>query len=289
MSRLTRRQEDHLARHRVVFALAQELCNLLLHILLFGAALAPLALLLPKAQGPTQWLAALGGLCDTRSGGLSSRRRPARSSAYLGLGWFRQLPLGSKAAARWGLAMMVWMVFRKSPVRALCNSSEHLRHVVYAATGGQLHWSAVVGLGVDITDPWATRVGPGATLGDYCILNAHEISGGVANCEPIFIGPNVTVGHHASISPGVFVEQEAIVGSGALVTKNTKIPGEVWGWHASKVSGCDRSSKTGKASILTATLLPLSARGPSARRRIALRRTHDRDFCTARNSHHLSR
>ena len=247
MSRLTRRQEDHLARHRVVFALAQELCNLLLHILLFGAALAPLALLLPKAQGPTQWLAALGASVILGAAGFLLV--VVLLVRLLTWGWdgSGQLPLGSKAAARWGLAMMVWMVFRKSPVKSLVHSFGVLRHVVYAATGGQLHWSAVVGLGVDITDPWATRVGPGATLGDYCILNAHEISGGVANCEPIFIGPNVTVGHHASISPGVFVEQEAIVGSGALVTKNTKIPaGEVWGGMPARCLAATDRRKPGK-------------------------------------------
>ncbi|MCU0502292.1 MAG: hypothetical protein MUC51_11095 [Anaerolineae bacterium] len=230
MNNLSRRREDQFARHRVFMAIALELCNLLLHVLLFGAALAPLALLLPKAEGPTQLLAALGASLALGAVGFLAAIIVLVRVIIGGWDGSGELPLGSRTAARWGLAMMVWMIFRKSPIKSLVHGFAALRHLVYASTGGELHWSAVVGLGVDITDPWATRVGPGATLGDYCILNAHEISGGVANCAPILIEPYVTVGHHAAIGPGVVVERGAIVGSGAIVTKNTRVPaGEVWG------------------------------------------------------------
>lgn len=224
------RREGRSSGQRLALAISLDLCNLVLHVLLYAIALTPLALLLPAAKGPTQWLTALGASLVLGTVGFLAVIVLLVRLLIWGWDGSGRLPLGSRVAARWGLATMVWMAFRKSPVKSLIHSFGALRHFVYASTGGQLHWSAVVGLGVDITDPWSTRVGPGATLGDYCILNAHEISGGIAHCEPVRIEPDATVGHHACISPGVTVGRGAVVASGALVTKNTKIPaGEVWG------------------------------------------------------------
>ncbi len=61
---------------------------------------------------------------------------------------------------------------------------------------------------------------------------------------PVRIGNNVTIGAHAVVLSDVTIGDDAIVATGAVVKKGTRIgPGEVWGGVPATL--LDRSDKRG--------------------------------------------
>jgi len=81
-----------------------------------------------------------------------------------------------------------------------------------------------------ILDPPFTEIGDNTLLGQDCILTCHVIEGKRLAFNKIQIGNHVTIGAKAVIMAGVIIEDRAIVGAGAVVTKGTKIQvKEVWG------------------------------------------------------------
>ena len=204
--------------------------NLMLHALAYGLAVSPLLLLLAAASSFAGIVLAV--LLGALAGGLVFLLAVAllvRLVAPPGAE-VHEYRLGAPNAIAWGMAMMAFILFRKSAIRHLIHLFVLPRQVFYRLLGGSIHYSAVLGTNVDITDPWATQIAPQALLGDYSFLNAHEIRDGQVYCAPIRIERGATVGHHVCIGPGVTVEAGAVVASGAVVPRNARVPGrEVWG------------------------------------------------------------
>lgn len=81
-----------------------------------------------------------------------------------------------------------------------------------------------------IHDPPFVAIGANSVVGQFAILVPHVIEGNRLAHYPILIGNNVTVGAHASVLSDVIIEDNAIIATGAVVLKGTRIgTGEVWG------------------------------------------------------------
>ncbi len=81
-----------------------------------------------------------------------------------------------------------------------------------------------------IHDPPFVEIGANSVVGQYALLVPHVIEGSRLAHYPIRIGDNVTVGAHAVVLSDVIIGDNAIVATGAIVTKGTRIgAGEVWG------------------------------------------------------------
>lgn len=81
-----------------------------------------------------------------------------------------------------------------------------------------------------IHDPPFVEIGSNSVVGQYAILVPHVIEGARLAHYPIRIGNNVTIGAHASVLSDVEIGDGAIVATGAVVRKGTRIgPGEHWG------------------------------------------------------------
>jgi acetyltransferase-like isoleucine patch superfamily enzyme len=81
-----------------------------------------------------------------------------------------------------------------------------------------------------IHDPPFVQVGDNSVVGQYAILVPHVIEGSRLAHYPIKIGNNVTIGAHSSVLGGVEIGDDAVVATGSVVKKDTRIgPGEIWG------------------------------------------------------------
>ena len=81
-----------------------------------------------------------------------------------------------------------------------------------------------------IHDPPFVEIGNNSTVGQYAILVPHVIEGVRLAHFPIHVGDGVTIGAHSSILSDVVIGDNAIVATGAVVTKGTRIgAGEIWG------------------------------------------------------------
>lgn len=81
-----------------------------------------------------------------------------------------------------------------------------------------------------IHDPPFISIGDNSVVGQYAILVPHVIEGRKLAHYPIHIGNGVTIGAHASVLSDVVIGDNAIVATGAVVTKGTRIgAGEIWG------------------------------------------------------------
>ncbi len=103
------------------------------------------------------------------------------------------------------------------------------------------HFGKRVAFNGILDDPWFTHIGDDCIIGDDAMLVCHIIGewDKPISFAPIRIGNRVVVGARAVIMPGVTIEDGAIVGMNALVTKGTRIgAGEVWGGvPAKKIKG----------------------------------------------------
>lgn len=81
-----------------------------------------------------------------------------------------------------------------------------------------------------ILDPGFVEVGGNSLIGQYALLVPHVIEGERLAHYPIRIGDNVTIGAHAVVLSDVVIGDNAIVATGAVVKKGSRIgAGEVWG------------------------------------------------------------
>ncbi len=81
-----------------------------------------------------------------------------------------------------------------------------------------------------ILDPPFIEIGDNSVIGQNALLVPHVIEGKRLDHHRICIGNSVTVGAHAVILSAVRIGDNAIVATGAVVTKGTRIgAGEVWG------------------------------------------------------------
>lgn len=81
-----------------------------------------------------------------------------------------------------------------------------------------------------ILDPPFVEIGNNSVVGQYALLVPHVIEGERLAHYPIRVGNNVTIGAHAVVLSDVVIGDGAIVATGAIVTKGTRIgEGEVWG------------------------------------------------------------
>lgn len=81
-----------------------------------------------------------------------------------------------------------------------------------------------------ILDPQFVEIGSNSLVGQYALLVPHALENERLGHYPIKIGNNVTIGAHATVLAGCIIEDNALVATGAVVTKGTHIKaGEVWG------------------------------------------------------------
>jgi len=80
-----------------------------------------------------------------------------------------------------------------------------------------------------LLDPPFVQIGANTLVGQYALLVPHVIENDRLAHYPIRIGDRVTIGAHAVVLPGVTIEDDALVATGAIVKKGTHIrAGEVW-------------------------------------------------------------
>ena len=81
-----------------------------------------------------------------------------------------------------------------------------------------------------ILDPKFVEIGSNCIVGQFALIVPHVIEGSRLAHYPIRIGDNVTIGAHAVVLSDVTIGNDAIVATGAVVRKGTRIAdGEVWG------------------------------------------------------------
>jgi len=103
-----------------------------------------------------------------------------------------------------------------------------LMRVFYQALGARLG-ANTYSSGI-ILDPTFVQMGRDCIVGQYALVVPHVIEGHRLAHYPIRIGNNVTIGAHAVVLSDVTIGDDAIVATGAVVKKGTRIgPGEVWG------------------------------------------------------------
>lgn len=102
-----------------------------------------------------------------------------------------------------------------------------LLRLFYQALGGRFGANSYTS-GI-IFDPIFVSVGANSILGQGSVIVPHAIEGLHLSHERITIGNNVTIGVNAVVLQGCVIEDEATVGIGAVVAKNTHIRrGEIW-------------------------------------------------------------
>lgn len=103
-----------------------------------------------------------------------------------------------------------------------------LMRIVYLSLGailGRNTYSSGI-----LLDPPFISIGDNTIIGQYALLVPHVIEGKRLAHESICVGSNVTIGAHAVVLSGVRIDDDALVATGAVVTKGTHIRnGEVWG------------------------------------------------------------
>jgi hypothetical protein len=106
--------------------------------------------------------------------------------------------------------------------------------LIYLALGARLG-ANTYSSGI-ILDPPFVEIGSNSIVGQFALLVPHVIEGSDLAHYPIRIGNNVTIGAHSCVLSGVTIGDNAIVATGAVVSKGTRIkPGEVWGGVPAKL------------------------------------------------------
>jgi acetyltransferase-like isoleucine patch superfamily enzyme len=103
-----------------------------------------------------------------------------------------------------------------------------LMRLVYLALGAKLG-ANTYSSGI-ILDPRFVQIGANSIIGQFSLLVPHVIEGSKLAHYPIVVGDNVTIGAHSCVLSGVTIGDRAIVATGAVVVKGTRIgPDEIWG------------------------------------------------------------
>lgn len=103
-----------------------------------------------------------------------------------------------------------------------------LQRLIYLALGARL--GANTYSAGALLDPPLTRIGSNTIIGHDAVIFAHVIEGARLELKAVTIGNTVTIGAKAVVMAGVQIGDNAIVSTGAVVTKDTRIAaGEIWG------------------------------------------------------------
>lgn len=103
-----------------------------------------------------------------------------------------------------------------------------LTRLLYRALGARIGENTYSG-GILYDAPFL-ELGANCLIGEFALLVPHVIEGRRLALYPIRVGNGVTIGARATILADVSIGDNAIVATGAVVTKGTRIEaGEVWG------------------------------------------------------------
>lgn len=103
-----------------------------------------------------------------------------------------------------------------------------LQRLIYLALGARL--GANTYSAGALLDPPLTCIGSNTIIGHDAVIFAHVIEGARLELKAVIIGNTVTIGAKAVVMAGVRIGDNAIVSTGAVVTKDTQIgAGEIWG------------------------------------------------------------
>lgn len=149
--------------------------------------------------------------------------------------------LSDRRALRWLAADSVLRMFERSFLRGYVKDFAPIRCVLYRLMGARIGRNVMLGGDAKLLDPWALEVGEGSLIAQLSVIMGHAVEGDSVVIKPVKLGARVTLGLRAIVLPGVEIGDGAIVGTGAVVTKDTKIPaGEIWaGVPARKIGQVD--------------------------------------------------
>jgi acetyltransferase-like isoleucine patch superfamily enzyme len=103
-----------------------------------------------------------------------------------------------------------------------------IQRLIYLALGARL--GANTYSAGALLDPPLTHIGSNTIIGHDAVIFAHVIEGARLELKAVHIGNTVTIGAKAVVMAGVRIGDNAIVSTGAVVTKDTLIgAGEIWG------------------------------------------------------------
>lgn len=103
-----------------------------------------------------------------------------------------------------------------------------IQRLIYLALGARL--GANTYSAGALLDPPLTYIGSNTIIGHDAVVFAHVIEGARLELKAVHIGNTVTIGAKAVVMAGVHIGDNAIVSTGAVVTKDTQIAaGEIWG------------------------------------------------------------
>ena len=86
-----------------------------------------------------------------------------------------------------------------------------------------------------VYNPELLDAGDNVIIGVNSIVTCHVSENEKKIFQKIKLGSNTTIGVNSVIMPGVFIDENSIVASGSVVTKNTHIPSnEIWGGSPAK-------------------------------------------------------
>jgi hypothetical protein len=117
-----------------------------------------------------------------------------------------------------------------------------LMRLLYQALGARLG-ANTYSSGI-ILDPRFVEIGSNCIVGQFALIVPHVIEGSRLAHYPVRIGNKVTIGAHAVVLSDVTIGDDAIVATGAVIKKGTRIgAGEVWGGVPASL--LDRADKSG--------------------------------------------
>lgn len=124
--------------------------------------------------------------------------------------------------------------------------SHHIRRLLYRLGGMNIGWGSVIHMGARFYNPWNIKVGKDSIIGEGTVLDGRDkltignhvdiatevmIYNGQHDVNnenfgavflPVSIEDYVFIGPRAIILPGVTVKKGAVVGAGAVVTKDVE-------------------------------------------------------------------
>ncbi|WP_244856987.1 acyltransferase [Aromatoleum bremense] len=138
-----------------------------------------------------------------------------------------EIPRGSRSEFIYHVYLLFFLVLFYPLMRSGAVPVPILR-LIYLALGARLG-DNTYSSGI-ILDPIFVEIGSNSIVGQFALLVPHVIEGDKLAHYPIRIGNDVTIGAHSCVLAGVTIGDRAIVATGAVVSKGTRIgPGEVWG------------------------------------------------------------
>lgn len=136
------------------------------------------------------------------------------------------IPPGSAAETTYHVYLLFFLVLFYPITRSGVMPVPLLR-LFYQALGGRFGINSYTS-GI-VFDPIFVTIGDNSILGQGSVIVPHAIEGLHLSHERVRIGSNVTIGVNAVVLQGCVIEDDAKIGIGAVVAKNTHIGrGEIW-------------------------------------------------------------